>query len=112
MSYQIYNNLETRKSEFYGAPSDRKNTKQIPTTHNKFIIDCEIWEVAVCKMGRFYFLKMEKKLCVCVCVTENNIQGELFDFHIYYAGLLFEVHPIAKVYLYRCKDLQMSILFK
>lgn len=66
-------------------------------------------------MGKFYFYKMEKKLCggaVCVCFTENNIQSELFDFCIYYAGLLFEVHPIAKVCFYRCKNLQMSILFK
>lgn len=47
-----------------------------------------------------------------MCFTENNIQSELFDFRIYYAGLLFEVHPIAKVCFYRCKNLQMSILFK
>lgn len=49
---------------------------------------------------------------MCVCLTENNIQGELFDFRVYYAGLLFEVHLVAKACFYRCKDLQMSILFK
>lgn len=51
------------------------NKKQIPTAHNKFIIDCESWEVAVCGMGKFYFHKIEKKLCggaVCVCVFNGE----------------------------------------
>lgn len=63
------------------------------------------------KWANFIFTKWRRNFVevVCVCVIENNIQGELFDFRIYCAGLLFEVHPIAKVCFYRCKDLQMSI---